>query len=245
MSKGFFKSLEEFKEKFISLHGDKVDFSLANYKNSASILNLRCKVHGKDFSNSAYHVIRGAGCRECRREKIHRAADKKRLGNDVFKERSIKVHGFLYDYSMVKYKSLTDPVEIICNSHGVFLQKPREHFRGYGCQLCSETTISAVGLEWLSSLGIDSLQLEYRIDFTDKWYFVDGFDSSTNTVYEFYGDYWHGNPKTTNHNLLNEQVGKSFGDLYKNTVERENNIKSLGYNFISMWESEYNDSKNI
>ena len=29
-------------------------------------------------------------------------------------------------------------------------------------------------------------------------YIVDGYDSKTNTIYEFNGDFWHGNPNIYN-----------------------------------------------
>jgi hypothetical protein len=32
----------------------------------------------------------------------------------------------------------------------------------------------------------------------------------------------------------------SSGQLYDETIERENNIRSLGYNLVVMWESEWN-----
>ena len=37
---------------------------------------------------------------------------------------------------------------------------------------------------------------EYLIEGTR--YHADGFCKDTNTIYEFHGDYWHGNPKLTN-----------------------------------------------
>lgn len=238
-SKIFIEDLDDLTNKCIENFGDIIDFSTAIYINGSSRLALTCKVHNIKFCNTAYHVVRGAGCRECRREKIHRAADVRRLGQAEFIKRSESKHGKLYDYSKSEYKSLTDPIKIICHEHGLFLQKPREHFRGSGCQLCAETSISVVGYEWLQSLNKKNILPEYRINFDNKWYFVDGYDPTTNTVYEFYGDYWHGNPKTTDHNATNQQASKTFGELYRNTMIREANIKSLGYNYISIWESEY------
>ena len=41
----------------------------------------------------------------------------------------------------------------------------------------------------------DKLQREVTLKVKDKVYYVDGFEPKTNTVYEFNGDYWHGNPE--------------------------------------------------
>lgn len=244
-SKPHYTCIEDVISRHNDLYGDLIDFSKSEYKNTSTLLLMTCKIHNKEFRNTTYHILRGAGCRECRKEKIHKSADKKRLGKEVFVERSQSIHSDRYDYSLVEYKSLTDCVEIICNDHGIFRQKPREHLRGHGCQQCAETTISIVGLEWLESLCIDMIDIEHRIGFGNRWYFVDGFDPITNTIYEFYGDYWHGNPKTTIQDDINPQAGKTFRQLYENTMVRENNIRSLGYNFVSIWEGDYNAKKVI
>jgi hypothetical protein len=71
---------------------------------------------------------------------------------------------------------------------------------------------------------------------------VDGYDPMTNTVYEFYGDYWHGNPDTTDHNKTNAHNKKPFRQLYEETLIKENLIKQTGYNLVTMWESDWKNS---
>ncbi len=68
---------------------------------------------------------------------------------------------------------------------------------------------------------------------------VDGFCQETNTVYEFYGDYYHGNPKKYNSEEYNKTVKKTHGELYENTMKREQAIKSLGFNVVCIWESDF------
>ena len=85
--------------------------------------------------------------------------------------------------------------------------------------------------EWLDSLGITERQ--YPI----ANYKVDGYNPDTNTVYEFLGDYWHGNPEVYDPDDYNEKVGKTFGQLFDETRERLERIKSLGYNIITKWET--------
>jgi len=67
----------------------------------------------------------------------------------------------------------------------------------------------------------------------------DGYDNKTNTVFEFYGNLWHGNPEIYNKNDINPINKKKFGDLYKKTIERENIIKNAGYNLITIWEKDF------
>ena len=68
---------------------------------------------------------------------------------------------------------------------------------------------------------------------------VDGVDYENNTIYEFNGGYYHGNPEIFNTNELNKTTSKIFGELYKNTLEKEKILREAGYNFISIWEKDY------
>lgn len=67
---------------------------------------------------------------------------------------------------------------------------------------------------------------------------VDGIDK--NTIYEFLGDYYHGNPKTFSHNDVNKTVGKKFGELYKETFTKFKILKDDGYKVNYIWESDWN-----
>jgi hypothetical protein len=70
--------------------------------------------------------------------------------------------------------------------------------------------------------------------------------NSLEIIFEFHGDFWHGNPnvlkkdgtKKYNENLVNRVNGKTFKELYKATIDREENIKQ-DYNLISIWENDW------
>lgn len=79
---------------------------------------------------------------------------------------------------------------------------------------------------------------EYTIPGTP--YKADGFCRSTNTVYEYYGDLYHGNLAV----FSPDQKCHPFNDLtaaelYTNTIERERKIAELGYNIVVMWEHDW------
>jgi hypothetical protein len=80
---------------------------------------------------------------------------------------------------------------------------------------------------------------EYRIPGTR--YRVDGYCQETNTVYEFHGDIFHGNPDLFEGgekcHAFNDFTAK---ELYERTKERENKIRELGYNIITIWENDFN-----
>jgi hypothetical protein len=68
-------------------------------------------------------------------------------------------------------------------------------------------------------------------------------DITTNTIYEFHGDYWHGNPKKYSCDTINEMTKTTMGELYAKTLERDDRIRELGYNLIIMWESDWKQIK--
>lgn len=66
----------------------------------------------------------------------------------------------------------------------------------------------------------------------------DGYCKETNTVYEFYGDKWHGNPRVYRPEDI--VVGnKTANELYLKTKWREEQILKAGYNLVTMWEYDF------
>ena len=78
---------------------------------------------------------------------------------------------------------------------------------------------------------------EYKI--SDTRYHADGFCRDTNTIYEYHGDYWHGNPKIFQPDDLNKTTNCTHGELYQKTLKKEEDIRRLGYNLITIWESDW------
>ena len=81
----------------------------------------------------------------------------------------------------------------------------------------------------------ESKEGEYKID----KYSVDGFCEENNTVYEFLGDYWHGNADIFDPEDINPTKKITFGELYENTKKREAIIRSKGYNYVDIWENDF------
>ena len=110
-----------------------------------------------------------------------------------------------------------------------------------GCLHCKTDSVSGRGgrspiaNNWLGELeglygitikGYNSPEVSLRV--ADKVYRVDGFNAETNTVFEFLGDYWHGNPDT-------------FPDKptsYETTIKRLTHLSSK-FNVVYVWESDY------
>ena len=69
---------------------------------------------------------------------------------------------------------------------------------------------------------------------------ADGYCKETNTIYEYHGDFWHGNPQVFDLSKINKVNGKTFGYLYQKTLEREQLIRDMGFNLVVIWESDWN-----
>lgn len=90
---------------------------------------------------------------------------------------------------------------------------------------------------WLDLLNITDRR--HKIYINKKRFYPDGYDSTTNTVYEYLGDFYHGNPIIYDFDKINIRCNKTFKELYNNTFERFDKIKSLGYKIIYIWENDF------
>lgn len=230
-------TLDEFLEKANKVHNYKYEYK--GYISLKKKMTIICKKHG-EFKQVPGRHLSGNGCRKCYTES-------NRLTQYDFLQKSIEVHGYLYDYSKSEYINHSTKVCIICKKHGEFYQSPNNHIcHKKGCPKCS-INISKMEIDWLDSIGNDSIIRQYSIlSESGKRYKVDGYDPSTKTIYEFYGDFWHGNINIYNKEDYNKVSNTKFIDLYNKTMEREDSLRKMGYNVISIWENDYkNNDKNI
>jgi hypothetical protein len=238
--------LSEVISRFRAVHGERYDYAqITQYDGERVKLPIACKDHGTFYITYGHHYTRKQGCAPCGFKK---RGFQQRKSSVQFTLEAISIHGDLYDYSAVDYQGAHKNVEIICRKHGSFFQTPRNHIRGNGftgngCPRCSAPhRYSKIADSWLDYIGI-SIR-EFKIPGTTIR--VDGYDPSTNTVYQFYGDYWHGNPKVFPSERINAHNKKTFGTLYSYTMSQEQKIKSLRYDLISIWEYDWRlDLKSI
>ena len=225
---------EQYIEKAKLIHKNEFDYSKTIYKGVRDRVTITCKVHG-DFSLIASaHISNGHGCPTC--AKISWATI------DNFENRAREIHGNKYDYSMVDFMNKDDGrVTIICPQHGPFKQQPSVHIGKYknGCRICAINSKSRVSEEWLDHLAVPHTLREITVQVGDKKIRADAYDPETNTIYEFWGDYWHGNPKKFPAYQMNKSAKKLHGELYQKTIEKIELIKTNGFNLVDIWESEW------
>ena len=100
-----------------------------DFKGNRTKCRLICPEHGLWESTTLVDVLWGRGCPTCGGSVPHT--------RDTFIKKSIQKHGDIYDYVAVKnFSSNTSKVEIICRTHGPFIQRVANHLRGNGCPTC-------------------------------------------------------------------------------------------------------------
>ena len=236
------KTLDQFINEAIQVHGDKYDYSNVNYINISTNINIICKYHGEFQQTPHKHLQSKIGCPKCVLNVIGKWNNST---TECFIESAIKKHNNTYDYSKVMYTTAIEKIIIICKHHGEFEISPNSHLNGSGCSKC-KPNYSKQQIKWLDLLSkIHNIHIQHALN--ESEYMIpttklkaDGYCKETNTIYEFHGDFWHGNPKLFNSKKINTVTKNTFGELYTKTLEREQQIKSLGYNLVVLWEYDWN-----
>lgn len=225
------KDQEQFIIEANKVHGNYY-YQYVNYINNNLPVKILCKDHGFFYQTPGNHLS-GKGCAGC--------ANRGKLSKKQLIKRANKVHNNSYNYNNVVFVNFHEKIEIICPNHGSFYQTPSNHIHGkQGCPKCSNRS-SYLENKWLDSLGVKNRQVKLIIDGQRFW--VDGYDVETKTIYEFYGDFWHGNPKK--YDPKDPFLGKlTMEDKYKQTIEREKRLIKHGFSVVSIWESEFNELDN-
>lgn len=223
------------------IHNNFYDYSLIstdNYENRSTSIPIVCPTHGVFYQSPDKHLS-GQKCKMC---SASNAGIKKRLDTKDFVKRARLVHGEKFDYSKTNYVTAKTPVVVICPEHGEFNTKPTQHLSSaYGCPNCGKNSLTSSNKSWICDKWLSSLNntiyKEYPIP--NLSYVADAYDKDTNTIFEFYGCFWHGCPKCYDPNKINTKINKTMEKLYQKTMRREKEIQKLGYKIVSLWECDY------
>jgi hypothetical protein len=229
LSNLFRKTHSLFIEKANLIHQNKYQY-FEQYSGAKKKITITCYIHGS-FTQTPDKHLQGNGCPKC--------AGRVRKAKEQFVDEANIVHNYKYTYPG-KYVNARTNIEIECIKHGIFMQVPDVHLNGCGCPHCASNS-SKMEAQWLDSIGLpnDAQYRQARIKIGQSYIKPDGFDPNTNTIYEFYGDYFHGNPAVYSPDKINHKNKKTFGELFKKTKEREDLIMRAGYNLVYMWENDW------
>jgi Zn finger protein HypA/HybF involved in hydrogenase expression len=229
-----------FVEKAKRIHGEKFDYSKSKYITLYKTVIIICNTCNTEFEQTPQNHYRSNIC--CPKCISQRISDAQKSTKEYFMDRARDTHGDTYDYSKCEYLNANSKVILICKAHGEFKQNAANHLNGYGCPKC-RSSISKSERDWLDSIKVPEEYRQKILRINGKIVRTDAYDPETNTIYEFYGDFWHGNPRVFDKNKLNDSCKKTFAELYEKTTKKEDLIKSAGYNLITIWEKDWKDGK--
>lgn len=232
-------------QRFRDTHGETYGYDSVIYTGQHDFVTIICPVHGRFEQQPAVHWS-GMGCRACG---IQATADAQRMPTEEFVRRAIAVHGDKYDYSDTLYVRGHTKIVIRCPTHGLFEQDPFNHLNGFGCSMCTPVGFSKPAVEWLEFMsGYCGIHIQHaesggEVVVPGTRYRADGY--SDGCVWEFDGDYYHGNPQIypSDRVFPHSKTGVTFGDHLARTVRKRVILRSLGFKVVHVWESEWNRAK--
>lgn len=234
---------ETFIQKVSELHNYVYNYSKTVYKELRIPVTITCKTHGDFIQKPVNHLYGMHGCNECGKIRTTNAhvLNEEQIAEKLNKFR--RIHNNRYQYGKIFRENLVLWLEIICPKHGSHITRFFNHEKGHGCPSCTSVS-SRVQIQWLEYRAIRDGFIQHSNNFGEyvvpnTKFCVDGYQKDTNTIYEFQGDYWHGNPDIYDLAAMNKTVNETFGILYFNTVAKNNLLKNKGYNVIEMWENKW------
>lgn len=115
-----------------------LDFSLFEYKSSASKSVVVCQTHGK-FLKSYNHILAGVGCKKCSSEAKSKQAT---ISFSTFIGRANKTHRNTYTYKEETYTGTSGKIIAVCRTHGEFEVSCFDHTCGQGCPSCKDSNFN-------------------------------------------------------------------------------------------------------
>jgi len=138
---------EDFIKKANITHKNKFDYSLVNFINTSTKVEIVCnKCHNHFWQIPSSHLC-GNGCPYCAQKS---RIKKWTLSKENFLENAYKIHGNKYNYNNIEYKNRSTKIKIFCNKcKKFFWQIPTSHLSGHGCIYCG---IKAVAQSKINTL---------------------------------------------------------------------------------------------
>lgn len=230
------------------VHGNRYDYSKAEYKGVHKKLCIICSKHGEFWQTPANHIVNHEGCPLCKLEYLNKCfADT----TDSFIEKAHNLHGDKYDYSNVKYTNNQTNVCIVChkkdkngNEHGEFWQLPATHLRGGGCPQCNKERMHLLFAKTSEQFINEAIKIHgLKYDYSK----VDYKNSETNVciICSKHGEFWQ-NPvshlqgrgcRLCNESHLEAEIDNAFSNIDR---IRNKRFTWLGYKSLDFYFPQYN-----
>ncbi|MEY4909017.1 MAG: phage vB SenS, partial [Pseudomonadota bacterium] len=218
-----------FVERARATHGDKYDYSHAEYRGSTAKLTIVCPEHGA-FDQVANQHIFGCGCPACG---ALAGGDAVRVTQAEWLERAKLVHSDLYDYSEVLYVNMHSKVGINCKKHGAFHQAAHSHLEGYGCPSCGYT-ISEAEREMVAFFESHGVEAQLGVAIGKQR--VDVYLPHFHIAVEHDGEYFHSDLLPASIDPNDPKPGQRAGKYHK---EKADAIAEHGVRVLQVWGTQW------
>ena len=225
------------------------------YEGVQTRIRLRCTLDGYEWEVSINNVINNeSGCSRCsnREEwtylRLQEAISELRFpdGSQVCTLEMTEIE-FLEVYEIDGAHAKIFVRCAVDQDHTWWVQITNLINNKTGCPDCNTIGSSKVEIEWIEFvMANEGIHIQYALNGGQvkiNGRLVDGMCYETNSVYQFHGDYWHGNPNRYEPDYINPSNYKRMGDLYEETLIKDQELRDQGYNVIIIWESEWNEIK--
>jgi aromatic ring-cleaving dioxygenase len=106
-------------------------------------------------------------------------------------------------------------------------------------------------IEWLEYIKVSTPDIRHvrnnkngEFKIPNSNYLADGYSENKNCIYEYHGDFWHGNINIYNPKDINPCTKTSYDQLYNNTLNKQIFCEKEGFIYKYIWESEWIRGKN-
>jgi hypothetical protein len=159
---------------------------ITTYKGTHSYISFNCIKHNTAFTVKGTVINLGkGGCPACSEEA--RLLKHRSKITPTFIKKSKEIHGEKYDYSEVVYVNQYTAVQIICPTHGAFLQTPTTHIHcRCGCPSCSESSGERAIGQYLRANNI-KFEFQYFVEINKSRHYFDFYLPEYNLIIEYDG----------------------------------------------------------
>jgi hypothetical protein len=230
--------LKRSEKKFGKFHFD-LSVDLKNYKNHSTPIKIKCLICNKIFETTPQihlNTISG-GCKECymnnvMNSPIHLLSKI----NEIHKNKIIwKCPERTWIHKLIEFECVKCKLQYRKSLNNTITKKQ-------GCPRCRQSRASKKEIAWLDELGISLNDRQKQIITKDgNRYWVDAFVD--NVVYEYYGSWWHGDPRLPQREAIFDITGFTADFLYEKTIKREDEIRRSGFEVKSIWELDLDSRK--
>lgn len=211
---------EEFFTKATEIHKGFYDYSSSTFTTGSNKISIVCAIHGEFSTLARKHLQEKRGCPSC--GKVKTRYSQSVMYQDFF-DRAVDRHGLAYSYADTSLRFLSDDIDVVCPTHGVFTLVASDHVHGRGCPKCRPQGSSPENelADFVHNLGFDIVRNTRKVIPPLE---LDVVLPQEKIAFEFNGIFWH-----------SEQAGKAFQYHQNKTLMAQRS----GYRLFHVYESDW------